>query len=261
VNSCWPPERPLTRIRVLGTIVDATGRPVSLRDFVEERPPHTGDPPRGVLVGGAGMETGKTTFCCALFRALRGAGLDATYVKATGTSCFTSDPLRVQSGDASIPEDWGGELVVDPATLRVADFVDTCGVPSDSSVDLPTFTRDTCRFLDGRSGELCVAELADSLHYRTNLGLLRSPAFRQHFRSLVYVVDPSLDAAANFVHFVRDGLGWRDVRLAFAGALATQPVHAALRAEVLATLGVPCLDPTDDAALLDWVEPKRMVAR
>jgi hypothetical protein len=261
VNSCWPPERPLTHIRVLGTLVDAAGRPSSLRDFVGARDRGGSPPPYGALVGGAGMETGKTTFCCALFRALREAGTDVTYVKATGTSCFVSDPLRVQTGDASIPEDWNGELVLDPRALRVSDFVDACGVPSDLSTDLATFTKGTCSFLGSQPGEVCVVELADSLHHRTNVGLLRSPEFRSHFRSLVYVVDPSLDAARNSIYFIRDVLGWREVRIAFAGPLATEPVNAALRAEILARFGIPCLDPADEAALLDWVAMERTIAR
>ncbi len=260
VNLRWPPGHPLTHIRVLGTMVDATGRPVSLRDFVEERAPREGPAPQGVLVMGAGMETGKTTICSALFHALRRAGTDVSYIKATGTSCFLGDPMRVQTGGASI-EELSGELVLDPQSLRVSDFVDACGVPSDTSTDLATFTEGTCRFLATQPGEVCVVELADSLHHRTNVGLLRSPAFRSHFRSLVYVADPSLDAAQNFVHFIRDVLDWNDIRLAFGGGLATAPAHASLRAEISARLGVPCLDPADEAGLLEWVAADRAIAR
>lgn len=261
VNFCWPPDRPVTRIRVLGTIVDPGGRPVSLRDFVEERNPRRGPPPHGVLVGGAAMETGKTTFCCGLFRALRKEGTDVTYIKATGTSFFLGDPLRVQTGDPSIPDGWNRELVLDPQVLRVSDFVDACGVPSDMSTDFATFADGMCRFLGGQTGEVCVAELADSLHHRTNLGLLRSPMFRSQFRSLVYVVDPSLDAARNSIYFIRDVLGWSEVGLVFTGALGTAPAHAALRAEIQARLGVRCLDPADSAALLDWVAAERAIVR
>ena len=100
-----------------------------------------------------------------------------------------------------------------------------------------------------------------SVDPRTNVGLLRSQAFREHFQSLVYVVDPSLDAAQNFVHFIRDGLRWPEVRLAFAGRIATAPEHEALRAEVLERIGVPCIDPAHEAALVDWVATERTVAR
>lgn len=260
VNRRWPSDHPLTDIRVLGTVVDAAGRPISLREFVAERPPRTGPAPHGVLVTGAGMESGKTTFAGALFSALRQAGQDVTYSKATGTTCFLGDPLRVQTGGHSI-EDLHGELVIDPSSLRVSDFVDACGVPSDMSTDLATFTKGTCRFLAGQTGDVCIAELADSVHHRTNVGLLRSPAFRAHFQSLVYVVDPSLDAAQNFLHFLRDGLRWPEVRLAFAGPIATAPEHEALRAEVVERLGVPCVDPADEAALLNWAAAEEPAAR
>jgi hypothetical protein len=253
VNVCWPPDRPLTRIRVLGTIVDTAGRSVSLRDFVSEREPRREPTPRGVLVAGGSMETGKTTFCCALFHALREVHTDVTYVKATGTSCFLGDPLRVQTGDPAIPEGWNCEFVLDPQDLRVSDFVDSCGVPSDLSTDFATFSSGLCRHLESQTGEVCIAELADSLHHRTNRGLLRLPEFRSLFGSLVYVVDPSLDAAQNFVHFIRDVLGWSEVRLAFAGAIATAAEHATLRAEIRERLGVPCLDPADEAEILHWV--------
>jgi hypothetical protein len=56
------------------------------------------------------------------------------------------------------------------------------------------------------------------------------------------------------VLFVRGQLGWNDVRMAFSGPLATAPEHAALRAEVQARLGVPCLDPADRSTLLTWFE-------
>ena len=260
VNHCWPAGRPLTRIRVLGTIVDTSGRPASLRDFVVEQEPRRCPPPHGVLVGGAGSDSGKTTFCNALLQALLGTGMQATYFKATGTSCFLSDPLRVQTNGASI-EGLHGELVIEPSDLRVSDFVDACGVPSDLSTDLLSFEAGTCRFLDSRTGDVCMAELADSLHHRTNVGLLRSPRFRSHFRSLVYVADASLDAAQNFLHFIRDVLNWKDVRLAFGGPLATAPEHAALRAEILERLGVPCLDPADTTALLEWAAEDRGAKR
>jgi len=260
VNHCWPSGRPLTRIRVLGTIVDPSGRPFSLRDFVGQPEPRRGLPPHGVLVGGAGMDSGKTTFCNALLHALLGTGMQAAYIKATGTSCFLSDPLRVQTDGASI-EGLNGELEIEPSDLRVSDFVDACGVPSDLSTDLMSFEAGLCRFLDSRTGDVCIAELADSLHHRTNVGLLRSPRFRSHFRSLVYVPDASLDATRNFVHFIRDVLGWTEVRLAFSGPLATAPEYATLRAEVIERLGVPCLDPADTTALLEWAAEDRGAKR
>ena len=260
VNWCLPPDRPLTHIRVLGTVVNTAGRPVSLRDFVETPRVRNVSPPYGVLVGGAGMETGKTTFCLALFRALRGAAGDVRYIKATGTSCFISDPLRVQAGDMSVLEHFGDEFILDPRDLRVSDFVDACGVPTDVSTDHKTFTRGTCRYLDSQTGEVCITELADSLHHRTNLALLRSPLFRSHFGSLVYVVDPSLDAAQNFNHFIRDVLVWSEVRLAFAGPLATAPEHALLRAEIHERLGIRCLDQADEDSLLAWLAQERATA-
>lgn len=257
VNHRWPPNHPLTHIRVLGTVVDAAGRPISLRDFMVERPPRQGPPADGVLVGGAGMEVGKTTFCCALFQALRTAGTDVSYFKATGTSCFLGDPLRVQTGDPSIPRGLDQEVVIDSRELRVSDFVDACGVPSDLSTKPATFVEDTIRYLASRSGEVGICELADSLHHQTNLLLLRSPVFRSHFRSLVYVVDPSLDAAQNFIYFIRDVLGWAEVRLAFAGPLATDPRHQALRDEIWTRFGVPCLEPADEPTLLEWAATER----
>jgi hypothetical protein len=253
LNHRWPPGHPLTRIRVLGTVLDPDGRPASLRDFVVERPLREAAAPDGVLVGGAGMETGKTTICNALFHTLRDAGRDARYIKATGTSCFLGDPMRVQTDGASI-EGIEGELVVPAADLRVADFVDACGVPSDLSAEPAHFEVATCRYLDGQAGDVCIAELADAIHHRTNVGLLRSPRFRSHFRTLIYVPDASFDAAQNMVLFVRGQLGWNDVRMAFSGPLATAPEHAALRAEVQARLGVPCLDPADRSTLLTWFE-------
>jgi hypothetical protein len=257
VNSLWPPDRPLTSIRVLGTLVDDVARPVSLRRFVPTPEVRQGPPAAGVLVGGAAMEVGKTTFCSALFHALRRAGGDPAYLKATGTACFVSDPLRVQTGNPNTPESWDEDVAIDPGQLRVSDFVDSCGVPSDLSGDAATIAEDTCRFLESRTDETMICELADSLHHRTNLALLRSPRFRARFRSLVYVADPSLDAVQNFVYFVREALDWPEVRIALAGALATDPAHEALRVEILARLRVPCLDPSAEETLLEWAGPGR----
>jgi hypothetical protein len=257
VNSVWPPNRALTSIKVLGTLVDDVARPISLRSFVPTPEVRRGPTAAGVLVGGAAMEVGKTTFCGALFHALRRAGGDPAYLKATGTACFVSDPLRVQTGNPNTPESWDQEVAIDPGLLRVSDFVDACGVPSDLSTDAATIVDDICRFLEGQTAETMICELADSLHHRTNLALLRSPGFRSRFRSLVYVADPSLDAVQNFVYFVRKVLDWPEVRIALGGALATDPAHEALRAEILARLGVPCLDPSDEGTLVEWVGPER----
>jgi hypothetical protein len=256
VNDCWPRERPLTQIEVLGTLVGPEGKAVSLQDFVAQGTASGGKKRPGILVCGAASDAGKTTTSCALMSALRSQDKDVTYIKGTGTACFISDPMRVQMGDASLGWDWTHEFTLTEQELRVSDFVDACGVPSDSSTDLATFAAGMCRHLDNQPGEISIVELADSLHYRTNLGLVNLPEFRSYFGSIVYVADSSLDAAHNFVHYIRDVLGWRDVNIAFGGPLATAPEHTALRAEIDERLGITFLDPADQDGLLNWVSDR-----
>lgn len=232
------------RIRVLGALVDEHDRTRRLPRMPVELDGAGWDGAVGVLVTGHAMEAGKTTFCMGLVDAARRQGLRCTYEKKTGSAC-ARDLLRVATGDFDVLSAPGCRVRVDYESLGVRDFVDAAGAASDVSLPPEEFVPRSMAFsrawLSQARSDLHVVELADNLSHRTNLALLQQPAFRRMFQHLVYVPAPSYDAVDHAWHYVRGGLGWNDVRIWMAGALATDPAAGCLREEIEHRLGVACL--------------------
>lgn len=253
-------------IRVLGLLVDDAGAPVRLaRQVVAAEPDGGAAPPVGVLVAGSSMEVGKTTICMALAAAARAQGLRWTYEKKTGTGCVR-DLARVATGDYDVLGEPGRSVRVDVACAHARDFVDATGAISDVSMEPEDFVTRSLAFSrawQSQAGaQLRIVELADNLSHRTNLTLLQAPAFRRSIQHLVYVPSPSYDAMDHAWHFVREGLGWRDVTVHLGGALATDPRGCCLREEIACRLGIASLAVPADGRSADAERfLERMVSR
>lgn len=256
-----PEIRP--RVRVLGTLVDRTGRSLSLQDF---REPWTPGPdrirerqmehpefgrqsdsrssaPSGecrlIVVAGHSTDAGKTMCARALVRGLRARGFTVTVEKKTGTaccrdwlSCLLDRTLAPPDEPAAAPF----RMTLDLGRTGGSDFVDALGVASDVSIDPHHFAREsaayTARKLDGPDSAFHVVELADGISHITNHTLLAEPAFRWRIAALVYCPLPSAEATAHFlVHAAGLGLS-PGTPVLLSGPLANEARHRLARLEV-----------------------------
>jgi len=260
-----PHERPV--IRVLGAWVDAGGQTHRLPRRRPLPDAIAVPAPAGVLVCGAGMETGKTTFCMGVMAAAREHGVRCGYEKKTGTSS-ARDVLRVVSGNYGVLSAPGCRVELEYDALDGFDYVDGAGVASDVSMDPDAFAdlslRAASPWWQRRPLDLAVVELADNFSHLSNLALLARPEFRRAFQHLVYVAPPSFDAVDHWQRYVRDVLGWRDVALWLAGPLATDEKWACLREECSERLRIQCLPVAHDTGRPPVLAPEhfhRLFAR
>lgn len=253
--------RPIGALKVLGVLLDDEGKPLNLAASVPPR--HVTGPGHcvGVLVCGSSMESGKTTFCIALAKALRRHGVRVTYEKKTGTACFC-DPLRVHAGSLASYGDLGQKILVDPEEIPVADFLDATGAVSDVSLNPDLFLERslsfTWDFIARHRTQVHIVEFADNFSHRSSLALLANPHMRAFFRQLFYVPEPSFDAAHHFLHFLHDRLKWTEVALGLVGPLANDLSFEALRAEIAERLAVSVI-PTRNLGDSETLE--RLVAQ
>ena len=252
--------RPVAALKVLGVLLGPDGEPFNLSSRLAAREADGPAGCLGVLVCGSSMESGKTTFCIALTKALRQRGVRVTYEKKTGTSCFC-DPLRVHAGSLSSYGDLGQKQLVDLGAIPVADFLDAPGAVSDMSLAPDLFVKRsvafTWEFIAKHRSQVHIVEFADNFSHRSSLALLSNPSMREFFRHLFYVPEPSFDAAHHFLHFLRDRVGWAEVSVGLVGPLANDMSYESLRAEVRERLAVPVI-PTRNLTDCEIVE--RLVA-
>jgi hypothetical protein len=255
-----PDIRP--RVRVLGTLVDRTGRSISLQAFREPWTPgparsgqrQMGSPnsdqsdvrstaPSGqcrlIVVAGHCTDAGKTMCARALVRGLRARGFQVTVEKKTGTacckdwlSCLLDRTLAPPADAAAAPI----RVTVDLERAGGSDFVDALGVASDVSIAPDRFAREsaayTARRLNRPDPAFHVVELADGITHTTNQALLAEPAFRRRIAALVYCPLASPEATAHFlVHAARLGLP-PGAPVLLSGPLANEARHRMARFEV-----------------------------
>ncbi len=248
--------RTMASLKVLGVLLDSEGHPMNLASTVPKRTASGPGSCLGVLVCGSSMESGKTTFCIALAKALRQRGVRVTYEKKTGTACFC-DPLRVHAGSLSSYGDLGQKILVEPNDLPVADFLDATGAVSDVSMAPDLFMERslsfTWDFVARHRTQVHIVEFADNFSHRSSLALLANPQMRAFFRQLFYVPEPSFDAAHHFLHFLRDRVQWTEVSVGLVGPLANDLSFESLRAEVRERLAVPVI-PTRNLAESETLE-------
>ncbi len=207
-----------TRLRLLGSLADATGRPLRLRDFsLPALPPPSS--PHVVVVCGTSMDAGKTHTATSLIVGLRRQQRRVAAIKLTGTAA---------GRDA-----WG---MRDAGASPVLDFVDG-GHPStylctlEQLLDLHALL---CAHAVAQGADCVVVEIADGLLQRETGALLRSARFTRTVHNWVFATGDPV-AGAGGVRLLRD---WGIDVDAVSGLIALSPL--AMR-EVEEATGAPCL--------------------
>jgi hypothetical protein len=209
-----------TRLRLLGLVGDADGRPVSMRSHSVEM---LNEPPAGeiILVVGASMNAGKTTVGGTLARALTRAGFRVAAAKLTGTAS-NKDPRFYQSCGAS----------------PVLDFIDA-GFPSTYLLDpdeLFQVQRSLISALRATRPDYIVLEIADGIFQRETMMLLQHEPFLEAVDHVFFAANDSLSAESGVRHLTIKHLPVRAV-----SGILTQAPLAVREAE--GVTGIPCLSP------------------
>jgi hypothetical protein len=207
-----------TKLRLLGALGDADGRPLRLREFALA-PKTVAGWPRLVVVCGTAMDSGKTHTAMSLVRGLRRQGLRVASIKLTGTACGR--------------DSWS---MADAGACPALNFVDG-GYASTYLCTLDQLL-DLHRLLTAAAlaagAEWVVVEIADGLLQRETAALLQSSRFTQTVDAWVFATGDPL-AALGGVGVLRR---WGLEPAAISGLIAQSPL--AMR-EAQAATGVPCL--------------------
>lgn len=193
-----------TKISILGRLIDQDGSPVNLWSFKIANVPSAPQLPVIVVVG-TSMNAGKTATCAAVIKGLKRQGLQAGYVKATGTG---------SGGDLWVLKDSGASPALD---FTDAGFASTYRQPIDKLVG------QTLHLLDAAANEgsqFTVLEIADGLLQEEAAALLFREELKARSAGIVLAAQDSMGAVA--------GLHWLSETghsvLGVTGALTQAPL-------------------------------------
>ncbi|MEM8975339.1 MAG: DUF1611 domain-containing protein [Pseudomonadota bacterium] len=169
-----------TRITILGRLIDQNARPLNVWDFRLDARPSAPQVPV-ILVVGTSMNAGKTATCAALLKGIRQQGLQAGYVKATGTG---------SGGDIWTLKDAGANPALD--------FTDA-GLASTYRQSTHTLVDKAVHLLDAAADEgsqMTVLEIADGLLQVETAALLLEPKLKDRVLGTVLAARDSMGAVA-----------------------------------------------------------------
>lgn len=207
-----------TKLRVLGAIGDAEGRPLRLCDFALAPRPALGQP-RVVVVCGTSMDAGKTHTAMSLIVGLRRQEQRVAAIKLTGTACGR--------------DTWS---MLDAGASPALDFVDG-GYAStylcilEHLLDLYGLLR---AHAAAQGAEWVVVEIADGLLQEETAALLQSSHFSATVDAWVFATSDPL-AAVGGVGVLRR---WGIEVTAISGLISLSPLGMR---EAQVAAGVPCL--------------------
>jgi hypothetical protein len=167
-----------TRLRLLGSLANAHGQRLRLRDFALPSKPSSGKP-NIVLVCGSSMDSGKTYTAMSLIMGLRRTGQGVAAIKLTGT--------------AAGRDTWS---YLDAGARPSLDFVDG-GHPSTYMCTNKEILALFSLLLEHASEpgvEWIVVEIADGLLQRETAALLRSAPFAARLHACVFAAESPLAA-------------------------------------------------------------------
>jgi hypothetical protein len=206
-----------SRLKLLGAIGDASGRPLRLRDFALT-PAAPAPRPRVVAVCGTAMDAGKTHTVMSLIVGLRKLGEQVGGVKLTG----------IASGrDAFVMYDAGARPVYDFVDAGLAS---TFRAPAQELLDVYELLIGHAAAAGAR---WVVMEIADGLLERETQALMRNREFTSSIDSWVFAGIESMAAVAG-VEMLRS---WGIVPLGVSGILSMSPLTMG---EVTQNCGIPC---------------------
>jgi hypothetical protein len=230
-----------TRLRVLGQVCDASGRPLNTRAF--GLPPRIGaangarSAAQTILVVGSAMNSGKTTTVGTIARSLSRQGYRVAAAKVTGTAA---------GKDGRYFEACGARTVLD---------FTSAGYPSTYMLgreELLSLYHALLGRLHATQPDHIVLEIADGVFQRETRMLLESEAVRSSVDHVFFAAGDSL-AVESGVRFVRE----RGLPLRATSGAVTQGLLAAREAEEIT--GMPCLsmDAIMDGALSGVLDAER----
>ena len=205
-------------LRLLGTIGDAEGCPLRLKDFaLPPLGPRT--QPRILAICGTDMDAGKTHTAMSAIKGFRRGGHRVAAMKLTGTAA---------GRDTWTMRDAGAEPVLD--------FVDG-GWPSTYMCNLDellTLHRLLLAHASAQGAEWVVLEVADGPLQRETAALLQSSSFLDRIDAWLFAASSPLAAVAG-IDLLRS---WSLQPIALTGLLTMSPLGMR---EASAVTGVPCL--------------------
>jgi hypothetical protein len=207
-----------TKLRLLGALADAQGRPLRLCDFALPDAPEGAPPPILLVVCGTSMDAGKTHTATSLIQGLRRQGVTVAGIKLTGT--------------AAGKDTWG---MLDAGACVALDFVDG-GLPSTylaSSEDLLTLGSLLLGHAAAQGAQWVVMEIADGLLQSETAALLRCKAFTKGVSAWVFAAGDALSAAAG-VRLLRE---WNLEPVAVSGRVT---MSALAMREAESATGIAC---------------------
>ena len=193
-----------TKLRSLGTIGDAEGRPLRLRDFALLRV-SAASHPRVIVVCGTSMDSGKTHTAMSLIVGLRRQGERVAAIKLTGTVCGR--------------DTWN---LLDAGACPTLDFVDG-GFPSTYLCSLDSLLQLYSLLLAHAASQgaaFVVVEIADGLLQEETAALLQCPAFTTSVSAWLLATSDPL-AASGGADVFRD---WGIEPLAISGLISMSPL-------------------------------------
>lgn len=207
-----------TKLRLLGSLADADGEPLYMRDFAMT-PVTTTLRPQATAVCGTTMDAGKTHTALSVLRGLVQAGRTVAAIKLTGTACC-QDTWKMRDAGATL----------------VFDFVDgghastyLCSIK-----DLTTLF-ETLRSHAAAAGvQHIVVEIADGLLQRETAALLSHRAFVEEIDAWVLAASDPLGVVGALPMMRRAGIE----PVVVSGLLTCSPL--AMR-EAEAATGVRCM--------------------
>jgi hypothetical protein len=207
-----------TRLRQLGMLGDANGRPLRLNDFAAKTQ-SCSRRPRVIVVCGTSMDAGKTYTVASLITGLRRQGSRVAGVKLTGT--------------AAGRDTWS---MLDAGACAALDFIDG-GWPSTylcSLAELLDLYGSLTAQASERHAQWIVLEIADGIVQKETSALLGSPGFTSTVDSWVLAASDSLAAVGGVNQLSRYGIE----PLAVSGIVSMSALGVR---EVMEATGRPCL--------------------
>lgn len=209
-----------TRLRLLGALGDADGRPLRLRDYALPPLPASGvRRPRIITVCGTSMDVGKTYTLMSLIIGLRRSGLRVASIKLTGTATGT--------------DRWN---MLDAGACMALDFIDG-GLPATylcSLDELLAVYEALISHATTAGADYVVVEIADGLLQRETEALLQSSRFTTTVDAWMLATSDPLGAVGGAT-ILRN---WGIEPLAISGQVSMSPL--CIR-EVTTATGIPCL--------------------
>jgi hypothetical protein len=211
-----------TKLRLLGRLADAEGRPLRLRDYAL-KPVESTRIPRIAVICGSSMDAGKTHTAMSLITGLRTSGQRVAGIKLTGT--------------AAGRDTWN---LLDAGAVRALDFVDGgfCSTYLCSLQELLSLWDLLLRHAAATDAHWVVVEIADGLLQKETSALLQCDSFTSKVNAWFFATRDPLGAVGG-IFTLRD---WGIDPVAISGVVSMSPLASR---EIENATGIRCLTAGD----------------